>query len=195
MTRITISLATASLAAIAPQAHAAAGETAGGSDPIIIVGGAVIIMLLLAVAYLLGRRDRPLINQPTEKVVADSGGSDAKPSPIYSKPGLKGYVLHGFDHNQARVRLEFTLEELQGDGCIIGRGHDAQKQLTDSRISRVQARLKLNGEQLEIEHLKETNRTTVNGQEVPFRGQRNVQVGDKIKFGPQVELRVAKLTS
>lgn len=193
MLRSLIILIAIAMAGLAVPAHATGEGASGGTDPVILIGGVVIILLLSANLYLIWRRDQPIVNPPTVNPEPQNGGKVVPP--LHSEPGLKGYLLHGFDHNNKTIRLEFTFEELQGAGCIIGRGSDAQKRLGDPRIARVQARLKLDGERLQIEHLRDTNRTTVNGEEVPHRGTRTVKVGDRIRFGPEVELKVGRLTA
>jgi len=167
-------------------------DSSGGTDPILLVGGAVIILLLAAIIVLIWLRDRPFVNPPTKSVINAEQREEQEYLP--SEPGVKGYFLHGYDHNGDKVRIEFTMDELSGDGQLLGRSSDAAKALPeDPQISRLHARLRLEGDTLQVVDNGPTNGTYVNGDRIPERSTRTIKTGDRVRFGPNVELKVAKL--
>jgi hypothetical protein len=155
-------------------------------DPIVVLGGIVIIILLAAVIILLLRRDR-------DSNAASNDGRSPKPKEPLSQPGLRGYILHGFDEKGKKVRFEFQFEELRGEGVLIGRGRDSRASLSDEHVGRAHARLRCVGDRLEITDLQTVNKTFVNRNDIGRGQTQPVAIGDEIGFGPVVKLRLAGL--
>lgn len=67
------------------------------------------------------------------------------------------------------------------DGCLLGRGRDCQVVFDDATVSKLHARLRLDGAAATIEDLDSSNGTSLNGRRL--EGMAELHRGDRIDLG------------
>lgn len=163
-------------------------------DPRVWIAGGAIIALLLAILLVLllrGNRSRNKDEDDAAPPPAPGAAGGFVARSEGAPGGSRGVVLHGFDHKNRPVRFEFSMRDLES-GVIIGRGRDAKGVLTDERVSRNHARVRMRNGQVEIQDLGSRNGTWVRDRQLQPNAGETVNFGERIRLGP-IELTVSRM--